>query len=92
MYHVIRFSDLVDLWVIKIKPMIFCARREHKTQIKQREQAKGLFQYSIVKITRLYDYQTWRTHLLDEFIRCAKVCGLFLDCAFRMLIGWAGKL
>ena len=26
-------------------------------------------------------------------MRCAKVCGLlFLDCAFWMLIGWAGKL
>ena len=30
---------------------------------------------------------------LEKSTRCAKVCGLFfLDCAFRMLIGWAGKL
>ena len=29
----------------------------------------------------------------EKFTRCAKVCGLFfLDCAFRMLIGWADKL
>ena len=30
---------------------------------------------------------------LEKFTKCAKVCGLFfLDCAFGMLIGWAGKL
>ena len=32
-------------------------------------------------------------HIFEKFTRCAKVCGLFLlDCAFRILIGWAGKL
>ena len=30
---------------------------------------------------------------IGKFTRCAKVHGLFfLDCAFRALIGWAGKL
>ena len=48
--------------------------------------------YVIVRITKLYDYQTWRT-LFEKFARCAKVYGLFfLDCAFRMLIGWADEL
>ena len=28
-------------------------------------------------------------HIFGEITRCAKVCGLCLDCAFRMLIGWA---
>ena len=35
------------------------------------------FVYCIVKITRLYDYQTWQTHLWWKFTRCAKVYGLF---------------
>ena len=45
-YHVIGFCDLVDLWVIKIKPMILCARstsrssyNRNETQITQREHA-----------------------------------------------------
>ena len=48
-HHVIQFSDLVDLWVIKVKkPMILCARststsREHKTQSKKPGHVKGLF-------------------------------------------------
>ena len=51
------------------------------------------FVYSILKITRLYDYQTWRTRLSEKLARCAKVYGLlFLDCAFWVLIGWADKL
>ena len=44
------------------------------------------FVYSTVKITRLYDYQTW---LCEKFTRGAKACGaFFLD----WLIGWADKL
>ena len=51
------------------------------------------FVYSLVKITRLYDYQTWQTHFFEKFTRYAKVCVFFcLDCAFRMLIGSADKL
>ena len=42
------------------------------------------FVYSVVKITRLYDSQTWQTHLLRN--------SFFLDCAFQALIGWTGKL
>ena len=50
----IGFSDLVDLWVIKIKPMNLCARstsrsREQTQEMKQREHMKGsliLFAYS----------------------------------------------
>ena len=48
----------------------------------------GKFVYAIVKITRFHDYQTWSTHLFEGVTRCAKVYGLlFLDCAFRVLIG-----
>ena len=35
------------------------------------------FDYSIVKITRLYDYQTWDIWLFEKLMRCAKVCGHF---------------
>ena len=79
----------VDLWVIKIKKsMILCARGASKITWTKREthQAARIcerFVYSIVKTTWFYDYL--RT-------RGTKVCGLFfLDCAFRVLIGWAGK-
>ena len=51
------------------------------------------FVYSTVKMTRLYDYKTWPTHLFKKLTRCAKACGLFfLDFAFRVLIGWEAKL
>ena len=50
------------------------------------------FVYRIIKITRLYDYQAWQTHVLEKLTRCAKVCGLlFLDGAFQVLIGWPGE-
>ena len=92
-------SDLVDLWVIKIKKtMILCARstsrsrEESMTQIKRREHVNGLF--ILVTITRFYDYQTWPTHMLLRNSRGAQrfVGFCSLDCAFRVLIGWVGKL
>ena len=63
----ISFSDLVDLWVIKIKKAHDPLRTqyveikwtEHEMQIMQWKHVKGLF---IVKIRRLYDYQTWLTN------------------------------
>ena len=42
----------------------------------QREYAER-FVHSVVKITRLYDYQTWQT-FFEKLTRCAKVCGLFI--------------
>ena len=63
-YHVMRFSGLVDLWVIKEKPMILCARstsrsREQSTECRSRNEN---MRKVIVRITRLYDYQIWPTH------------------------------
>ena len=96
-YHVIGISDLLELWVIKIKiPMILCARSnvdikwtEQEMQITQREHAKGF--YSIVK-TRLHDYQTWPTHFWEIYGVRKGMWVFFLDCDFRVLIGWAAKL
>ena len=59
--HVIRFSDLFDLWVINIeKPMILCiqnvARPDHLNRVQNTDQAGRKcerFVYSIVKILRL---------------------------------------
>ena len=67
--HVIRFSDLVDLWVIKIT-----RSRELKTKTRVCDSA--------VTMTKLYDYQTWQTHVLGLW-------AFILDCAFWVLIGWA---
>ena len=43
--------------------------------------------YSIVKITRLYEYQTWQT-----FIGVKGICLFFSWLCFRALIGWADRL
>ena len=45
----------------------------------------------IVKLT-ISDYQTWQTHFLRNSEVAQRFVGSFLDCAFRMLIGWAGNL
>ena len=47
------------------------------------------FVYSIVKIKRLNDYQTWPTHFCRNSQIAQRIVGFFLDCDFGMLIGWA---
>ena len=104
---VIRFVDLIDLRLIfKIRrPMILCTHSTPYVEIKWTEHENAdqavrpckRFVYSTVKITRLYDYQTWQT-LFERFTRCAKVCGLFffLFFFFSCLLcfsdaGWLGR-
>ena len=69
----------IDLWVIKIKkPMILCAR---STSTTSKQNTKGdqaartceRFVYSVVKITRLCDWNT----SFEKSTRCAKDCALF---------------
>ena len=56
------------------------ASRLHEMQMTQRMHAKGLFMAD-----------TFWLEIHEP--ACAKACGhLFLDCTFRVLIGWAGKL
>ena len=50
------------------------------------------FVYFIVKITKLYDYQTWQTHFGGNSRGAQRFVGFLSSTAFRMLIGWAGKL
>ena len=94
--HVIEFSDLIDVCVIKIKSLwsfahIVC-QQDQVNRARNTERCKK-FVYFIVKVTRLYDYQTWQKHYIWE-IREMRIrfVGFFLNWAFRVLIGWAGKL
>ena len=98
--HVVGFSDLIYLWVIirylKKKPTILCARSTLRCTvhcIKRRSCCQSKWKlYSIAKITRLYDYQTWKTHFWRNSQCAQRFVGFFLACAFKMLIGWTGKL
>ena len=81
-------SDLVDLWVIKIKkPTILCARS-----------TPGSCSENMWKVCLSYRQNNkivWLLNTTDTFFwaRYARVCELFLlDFSFRLLIGWAGKL
>ena len=95
-HHVIGFSGLVDLWVIKIKSLWSFARvvrRDHVNRARNADhtaRACEMFVYSIVKITRLYDYQTWQT-LFEKFTRCAKVCGLYFSSFCFSGADWLGR-
>ena len=83
--HVIGFSDLFDLWVIKIrKTMILCARSTSRPneQMNKRTAARNAdqaartrerFVYSIVKVKECMIIR----HFVEKFTRCAKVSGLF---------------
>ena len=88
--HTIAFSDLVDLWVIKMKkPMILCARSTSRS----REQNMWKVCYFYGQNKKIAWLSNMADRFLEKFMRCAKVHGLFfLDCSFRMLIGWADKL
>ena len=96
--HAIRFSDLIALWVIKIKKsMILCALSTFeiiqnilysKQHMKHTvDEAPKRFVYSKSKIVIFSDYQTWPTHSQGA----QRFLGFFLDCAFRILLYWAGK-
>ena len=96
LHDVFGFSDLIDLWIIKIKrPIILCARSSSSEQsTKPRSHSE-----SMREVCLLYSRNNkivWLSNMADtftRFTRCTKVCGLFLlNCAFRILIGWAGKL
>ena len=48
---------------------------------------------SIVKITRFSGYQTWQTFFFLEIHEVRKgLWAFYVDCAFWLLIGWAGTL
>ena len=78
----------VSLWYFAWKLCKIMWTKHGIMQIKQQEVC--LFYSQNNKIV-------WLSNMADtsfeKFTRCAKVCGLsFLNCALRMLIGWAVKL
>ena len=97
-HHVIGFSGLVDFWVIKIKSLWSFARvvrRDHVNRARNADhtaRACEMFVYSRVKITRLYDYQTWHTFWEIHEVRKGMWAFFPFHFAFRVLIGWAGNL
>ena len=68
--------------------MILCAR----STLRSSEQSK--VDLLSVRIRRFMIVQTWQTHCFG-FLRIHEVrkglWAVFLDCAIRMQIGWAGK-
>ena len=83
--HVIIFSDLTDLWVIKVrkKPMILCACSIMSTSCEQsmecRPSSKNVWKFCLFYVQNNKDYQTWPTHLFEKLVKCAKACGIFLS-------------
>ena len=85
--HVIGSSDLVDLWVSNKNQSVWSfarvVRRDHVNRARHADHAARAcdrFAYSIVKVTRLCDYQTWQTRFIlffEKFTSCAKVCEFF---------------
>ena len=52
-----QISDLVDLWVIKIKkPMIPCACSTWRSREESTKRESVRFSFSVVKLKRYYDY------------------------------------
>ena len=80
----IRISNFVDLWVIKIKTLWSFAHAVHWDQVNrarnvdQAARTCERFVYSIVEITRLYDYQTWQTLLLLSLLLLSSLLLLLL--------------
>ena len=68
--HVTGCSDLADLWVIRIKSLILCARstsRSRDLSKKRGSRSENMREvYSIVKMKRFYDDQTWPTREIHE--------------------------
>ena len=87
--HVIGFSDLVDLWVIKIKkPMILCAFGTWRPSTKYRSHSENMQKVCLFfsQNNEFYDYQTWETFFLDIYDVRKGLWAFFLDCA-----DWLGR-
>ena len=84
--HLIGCSDLVDLWVIRIKAFARVVRRDHVNRARNADHAARTCEgcdCAIIKPGR---------NIFGEIHEVRKgMWAFFLDCTFRMLIGWAGK-
>ena len=90
--HVIGYSDLVDLWVIK--PTILCARSTSRSsELSKRRRSRS---ENMRKVCLLYGQNNktvWKSNMADtfeKFTRCAKVSGLFYWLCFSRA-DWLGR-
>ena len=97
-FHVIRFSDLVGLWVIKIKNLWCFAhvvRRDHVNRAWNTNEARTwkLFFFCCQNSKIMIMIATHGRYILWELHEVRKgLWAIYLYCAFRMLIRWRGKL
>ena len=93
-YHAIGFSDLVQLLVIKIKRLSFAqvVRRDRVSRARNTDYAVKTCEIFvvIVKIKRLYDYQTWPTHIWKIHV-VRKVLWAFLSLLCFLGADWTGQ-
>ena len=82
-FHVIGFSDLVDLWVIKLKkPMILCARstsRSREQRTKRRLSSENTWKVCLFcsENNTILWWPNMADTFLEKFTRCARVYGPF---------------
>ena len=80
--HVIRFSDLVDLWVIKVKCLWSFARVMRRNHLNSTwdhaARTCERFMYSVVKITRSCYYQTWSIHFFEKLEWFTQNCSQYI--------------
>ena len=93
-YHAIGFSDLVQLLVIKIKRLSFAqvVRRDRVSRARNTDYAVKTCEIFvvIVKIKRLYDYQTWPTHIWKIHV-VRKVLWALLSLLCFLGADWTGQ-
>ena len=76
--------------------MILCAHRmsrssEQSTNTDHTARTCGRLIYSIVKITRLYDYQTWQTHFWINLRSAQRYVGFFFLIVLSGCCHWLGR-
>ena len=77
-------SDLVDLWVIKIKSprsFAYVIRWNHVNRARNADQAARTCEavcMSYSQNNKIFWVSNMTGHMFEEFTRCAKVCGLFI--------------
>ena len=89
-FHVTRFSDLVELWVIKIKmPMILCARSTLRScELSTKRRSRG---ENTRKVCLFYSRIKHSRHIFKETVEVRT--GLWVFCSLLCFSGadWLGR-
>ena len=80
--HVTDKKLVLSLTRLSFPFVRFSLYSEQSTKRRSRSETCKRFVYSLVKITRLYDYQTWQTHLLRNSEVAQGFVGFFLWLCF----------